>query len=126
MSENNFDKYSEYNRILRSWFVAFGIGGPVIFLVNDAVRHKLASSGEMKLVVILFIIGAAAQVIISFINKVINWYLYRGKDEGFKNTSRYKSSKIISNWFWLDIFADVVTFIVFGIAVWKVFTAFVE
>jgi hypothetical protein len=30
-----FQAYAEYNKTLRTWFVAFGIGGPALFLVND-------------------------------------------------------------------------------------------
>ena len=90
------------------------------------MRAQLITSGEMKLVVILFLIGAVVQVAISFLNKVINWYLHYGDDEKFATTKRYRWSETISNWFWIDVSADIATFCFFGIAVWKVFTAFVE
>lgn len=90
---DNFEKYSEYNKILRSWFVAFGIGGPALFLVNDAVRNKLSESADLKLVAILFLLGAAAQILVAFINKITNWYIYHGtQDETFTDTRRYKTS----------------------------------
>lgn len=126
MSDRNLEKYSEYNRILRSWFVAFGVGAPVLFLINNEVRDQIIVSGEMRTVVLLFLTGASVQVIITFINKVINWYLHHGNNNEFRKTKRYQWSETISNWFWLDISADIATFFVFGIAVWKVFTAFVE
>lgn len=125
MSEN-LDKYSEYNKILRSWFVAFGVGGPAIFLVNEEVRNKLIDTGNMQCVVILFLLGATVQIAIAFINKVINWYVHQGKEGEFAKTRRYRWSETITNWFWLDIAADVMTFSAFGLAVWKVFTSFVD
>jgi hypothetical protein len=30
----HFSNYAEYNKLLRSWFVAFGIGGIALFLVS--------------------------------------------------------------------------------------------
>ena len=31
---NFYATYLEYNRVLRTWFVGFGVGGPVLFLVQ--------------------------------------------------------------------------------------------
>lgn len=121
---DNLEKYTEYNKILRSWFVAFGVGGPAIFLVNDDVRTKLIEKGEIENVVFLFLLGATVQISIAFINKVINWYVHQGNDKDFQKTKRYKLSEIITHWFWLDVVADLLTFGAFGCAVWKVFTAF--
>jgi len=121
---DNLEKYTEYNKVLRSWFVAFGVGGPAIFLINDEVRNKLIETGEIKVVVFLFLFGATVQISIAFINKVINWYVHQGNDEEFVKTIRYRWSETITNWFWLDIVTDLLTFGAFGCAVWKVFTAF--
>ena len=30
-----FSAYTEYNKILRTWFVTFGVGGPLLLLANS-------------------------------------------------------------------------------------------
>jgi len=121
---DNLDKYTEYNKVLRAWFVAFGVGGPALFLVSDAVRNRLIDTGEMRTVVILFLLGATIQIVIAFINKIINWYLHYSSDKEFILTRRYRWSETVSGWFWLDIWADILTFSAFGCGIWRVFAAF--
>lgn len=121
---NNLEQYSEYNKILRSWFVAFGFGGPAVFLVNEEVRNQLVTTGNMRLVVILFLFGASAQIGIALINKILNWYAYGDKGTEYETTRRYKISNAVLDWFWLDILADLFTLVAFGWAIWIVFTAF--
>ena len=72
-----FQAYAEYNKILRTWFVAFGIGGPAFFLVNDKLAGALVKEGQLRLVVSLFLAGAAAQILGAFLNKLANWYVYQ-------------------------------------------------
>ena len=119
------DLYSEYNKVLRSWFVAFGVGGPAMILVNEDVRSQLVNSGQLKSVVVLFLIGVAAQVGIALLNKVLNWYGYCGEEsETFKETRRYRLANSVLEWFWLDIAADLAAVVVFGWAIIKVFFVF--
>ena len=118
--------YLEYNKILRTWFVAFGVGGPALFLVNEKVAQRLAERLQLELVATLFLLGVTAQVVGALVNKTANWYVYRsawGDEESKKLHLRF------ANWlieqFWLDIFLDVITAVSFGIAAWKLFTVFV-
>lgn len=73
---DSLKSYLEYNKILRAWFVAFGVGGPALFLVNDKVADKFAKLGSLKILAALFLIGATAQVLGAFLNKIANWYVY--------------------------------------------------
>lgn len=73
---DSFETYLEYNRALRTWFVAFGVGGPALFLVNDTLAQRLVADGQLRLVVLLFLIGAGAQVGGALLNKFANWYVY--------------------------------------------------
>lgn len=68
LSQAYFESYAEYNRILRSWFVAFGIGGLALFLLESPVREALLASGRTRTMVILFLIGVTAQIIVAFLN----------------------------------------------------------
>lgn len=122
---DSFSAYQEYNKILRTWFVAFGIGGPSIFLVNDKVAIRLATDGELKFVATLFLLGAASQIFGAFINKIANWYEYRSNWGDPETTQRrYKISHWLIEQFWIDIAIDLITFVCFGIAAWKLLTAF--
>lgn len=55
-----FESYNEYNKILRSWFVAFGIGGPVIFLTNDALYVDFLELDKRGCIFTLFLVGLSA------------------------------------------------------------------
>ena len=123
MSSTN-EQYNEYNRVLRAWFVAFGFGGPAIFLVNPEVRNQLVEQSEMQTVVVYFLSGAVAQIVVAFLNKVVNWYSIDDGDAEYMKTLRYRISSAVVEWFWIDLVADLFTFLVFGLGIWKVFMAF--
>lgn len=120
-----FQSYLEYNRVLRAWFVAFGIGGPALFLINDTIASRLAREGLLSRVATLFLVGAAAQVLAAFMNKVSNWGVYYGTvDYGFKRTMRYKCAFRLVTQFWIDVILDIVSVLAFGSAIWYMLTLF--
>ena len=41
-STSSYATYLEYNKVLRTWFVAFAIGGPALFLANETLGKRLA------------------------------------------------------------------------------------
>jgi hypothetical protein len=75
---DSFKTYLEYNKVLRTWFVASGVGGPALFLVNEKIAEKLVKANLLREVAALFLIGAAAQILGALANKVSNWYVYWG------------------------------------------------
>ena len=82
----NWTAYSEYNKVLRAWVVAFGIGVPATFLINsDLVKYISHETGNPRIFYI-FLLGACAQVVMAFINKTINWCTYY-KKKNFPNSS---------------------------------------
>jgi hypothetical protein len=123
--KNELSAYLEYNKILRSWFVAFGVGGPALFLINPAVGERLVKSGELSLVSALFLAGTACQVFGALINKITNWYVYRGADDvNYRKKRRYAFSHWLVHQFWLDVALDLATVVTFGIATWHLLTVF--
>lgn len=117
--------YAEYNRILRTWFVAFGIGGPALFLVNDKIAEKLVTLGHLRWVVALFLIGATAQVLGALLNKIANWYVYVCTiDPEMKGSRRQRFADWLMDQFWIDITIDVITIVSFGVAAWLLMTVF--
>lgn len=120
-----FGAYLEYNKILRTWFVAFGIGGPALFLVNEKIADRLAKLGELKYVATLFLIGATAQILGALLNKTANWYVYKSswRDEQSKHW-KYAVANWLVEQYWIDLVLDIATIICFGMAGWKLLTAF--
>jgi len=122
-----FQAYFEYNRTLRTWFVAFGIGGPALFLINDKIGTRLAEAHLLRLVVILFLGGAAAQVLGAFLNKVANWYVYQATiDDKVKGGKRHRVAEWFVDQFWPDILLDVTAIAAFGYAAWLLLTVFAK
>jgi hypothetical protein len=122
-----FSTYTEYNKVLRAWFVAFGVGGPALFLINDEIGTRLAKTGQLRSVAMLFIIGTGSQILGAFVNKVSNWYTYRGLklgDSDYRRKWRFKVSQWVVLQFWFDIGVDLVTIICFGFATWRLLTLF--
>jgi len=117
--------YLEYNKILRSWFVAFGVGGPALFLINAQIGKKLADNGELRYVSALFLVGAGFQVSGALINKVANWYVYRGaSDLAYQQKHRFKFCRWLVHQFWIDVGLDLATVAAYGFATWHLFTVF--
>ncbi len=121
----SFAAYADYNRILRTWFVAFGIGGPAYFLVNEKIAERLAKIGELRYVATLFIVGAAAQILGSLLNKAANWYVYRSTwNDAATENLRFRIAEWLSDQFLIDLGLDAVTVVSFGLAAWILLTAF--
>jgi hypothetical protein len=122
---NNFPTYLEYNRILRTWFVAFGIGGPALFLANASIAVRLSDTGNLQCVASLFLVGALAQVLGALTNKFANWIIYYGEaDQAFQASQRYRLALWVSQQFWIDIALDLLTVVTFAWAVWLMLTVF--
>jgi hypothetical protein len=106
---------------LRHWFLAYGVGGPLLLISNKDIYSDIAASGEAPGIVILFAIGVAAQIAITFINKWNNWILYWYFDE---TKARQGAGVRFCNWlsekFWIDVACDLVSLVMFGWATIKV------
>ena len=125
IAAGSFAAYSEYNKTLRTWLVAFGIGGPALFMTNDTVAKRLATVGTLKMVVALFLVGAGVQVLGALLNKACNWYVYQAySPDGVQGTWRHQCSEWLTSHFWIDVSLDLVSISVFGCALWLLFTVF--
>ena len=63
---------NDYNKALRAWFVAFGVGLPVVYISSEDARDYLVSLQEYKFVIICFVIAMCLQILIAFLNKYIS------------------------------------------------------
>lgn len=73
-----YTAYGYHSNLLRTWLVAYGIGGPVLFINSAELYKKLVGSGQASLIAKLFLVGVFLQVSLSAINKTIMWTLYYG------------------------------------------------
>jgi hypothetical protein len=114
--------FDRYEKMLRTWFVAYGIGGPFLFLTQASLREKLVAAPNSWLIGILFLIGVASQVFESILYKMTTWYQYRGEVKNdIKSRRMYKFSKWIEDNYWIDMVFDLSTLTLFFLATLKVF-----
>ena len=121
----SFVAYADYNKVLRTWFVAFGIAGPALFLTNKTVADRLAEVHSLRLVAMLFLVGVGLQVGGAFINKVANFYVHAKYNQlNVTVTPVHAIAEWVAGQFWIDIAFDVATIGGFGYAAWLMLTAF--
>jgi len=121
IADEYFECYAEFAKTLRTWFIAYGIGAPILFLSNDTLWEIVKSSDHIRLIGFLFLAGVLIQVLEALLYKNAMWYLYRGEENPkIKNKARYRAFYNISEYYWLEVLFDILTLICFVIATWKV------
>jgi len=135
-SDGHYKVYEEHMKTLRAWFVAYGVGGPVLFITQNDFATTLVSSGLSQLVGVLFLVGVLLQALVALFNKWVNWGLYYFDEDDVEPSSavdtiettdvetdtQAKSQKLqrfcesYSSKVWIDIVADLATLVLFSIA----------
>lgn len=135
-SDGHYKVYEEHMKTLRAWFVAYGVGGPVLFVTQKDFAATLADSGLSQMVGVLFLVGVLLQALVALFNKWVNWGLYYFDDDdadtsnvvdtvettGDTVDTETKPQKLqrfcesYSSKVWIDIVADLATLILFSIA----------
>ena len=121
-AESLFKAYEEYAKTLRTWLVAYGIGGPVLLLTNEAVRGRVVASGSARHIGALFLGAVGAQVGLAFLNKTVLWanYFAQLRPE-LADTKRYRFASWVAEQYWFDALVDVASLLMFGWATWDAF-----
>ena len=124
-SDGHFQNYADYSRTLRAWLVAYGIGGPVLFLTNDQLAKRVSESGHANQIISAFLIGVALQILLALINKWSAWNMYRGAgDLKYQKGWRYCFWYKINSWSWIDFWFDLASVLAFVVATWRVLNVF--
>ena len=122
----NLALYSEYNKTLRSWFVAFGIAVPAVFVTSKDAKDFLLMSSDINCIIIIFLVGVASQIVISFLNKFISWSAYHRDDcilmNGHNCHPVFEKIASFENKIWIDFIFDIVTLSFFAWAIYKLLT----
>jgi hypothetical protein len=125
LSAAHYANYQEYNKTLRTWFVTFGLGVPALLLVNDKLWPALYAYTHHTRIILLYIIGCAAQVGVAMLNKVIAWHNYDDHQTTATRDARFhKLCRKLENVFLIDMAADAITAIAFAYATLLVFAVF--
>lgn len=69
--------YRQHATTLRNWFVAYGVGGPVVLLTNSTLLAALKASSDLATVGWSFLLGVGLQVLLALIDKYADWICYR-------------------------------------------------
>ena len=135
-SDGHYKVYEEHMKTLRAWFVAYGVGGPVLFVTQNDFATTLVNSGLSQLVGVLFLVGVLLQALVALFNKWVNWGLYYFDEDdtdagsavdtvettGDEVDTAAKPQKLqhfcesYSSKVWIDIVADLATLLLFAIA----------
>ena len=124
-ASDSFGAYLEYNKVLRTWFVAFGIGGPVLILGE---RESGEESGRRRNSPLLGVNVPArcwCQVVSALINKIANWYVHAAySGTVIRGSRKHRSAEWLMKQFWIDVVLDVTSIALFGYAAWLLLTVF--
>ena len=126
--QDHLSLYSEYNKTLRAWFVGFGFGVPAAVLLKEHAQHLLLKHDLCERIIWVFIIGASAQILIAFLNKVISWSAYcvlELKEQKKAPCCLWRGFAKLEYFFILDVICDVVTMGCFGYSVFHLIKIFI-
>ena len=120
-ASESYHAYAENSKTRKTWLVAYGIGGPILFVSREQIWTKLAASPQKTTIVWLFLAGVAAQIAISLENKWVNWAAYAmSLNPPPKLTSRDKVVIWLANQFWVDMICDPISVIAFVVATFRI------
>ena len=118
-TEGYFEQYWRHASALRNWFIAYGIGGAILFVSKADVFTEFPARTK-QIIIIAFLSGVGVQSLLAFWNKVVHWYIYYGEDkQSYQSTNAYKFWNRVSECFQIDILIDIITFCSFAFATCK-------
>lgn len=123
--EGYYANYAEYSKTLRAWLVAYGIGGPVLFLTNDKAANKLATASNAGFVIKLFLVGVVLQIAGTAVNKWAAWHVWSSLDEPLNDKGWWLRQWCrINEQTWIDMAVDGLSIGAFAWATWILLDVF--
>jgi hypothetical protein len=121
-----YQAYVDYSRTLRTWLVAYGVGGPALMLTNTRVGEALSQSGHARLVAALFLVGVVVQITLAAVNKTAMWICYFSDGDEETNEEWWcRAAAWLSTQYWIDLVCDLVSLTAFAVATWVAFNVLV-
>ncbi len=117
-----YEAYAGFARTVRGWFMAFGIGGPALFITHPETWKRVHDAGWAAFVGRSFLAGVVIQVLVAITFKTAMWYSYLGEAGQMpKECRRYRVSEWISKAYFIEFLSDALTLALFGGAAYVVF-----
>jgi hypothetical protein len=105
-----FQPYSEFAKILRTWYIAYGAGALALLLTNDSIREALKEAGHLYDVALALLLGVAVQVVYALLYKHAMWHLFCAElDESHRDSLWFKASDLLSESHAFELTGDLVT-----------------
>jgi hypothetical protein len=109
-----YEPYIQYARTLRAWFVAYGIGVPVLLVSQEYIARAIIKAGNGKVIAWLFLGGVAVQVLAAFLYKYAMNYLYCDEiSDELEGSWRLRIAEWLSDAVWLEMLFDVLSIALF-------------
>jgi hypothetical protein len=120
-----YQPYAEFAKTLRTWFVAYGIGAPVLMLTNKDLWAALQRSGSARSIAEFFLAGAFLQIFQALLYKHAMWTLYSAEiTPTEKNDRTYKMADWLSSATWIEVVFDSASLVLFGVGTYLMAAAF--
>ena len=116
-----YEAYADYAKTLRTWLVAYGIGGPVFYATQKDIPEEIVRSGCARVIAILFLVGVFIQIGGALVYKAATWNLHMQQDIAGNTPRDGCWAKRIEHTYLLDIAIDGSTIILFLISTGWVF-----
>ena len=121
-AKDSYTNYAEYNKALRTWFISFGLGALVLFMLHPEFVKLLKATGNFRQVVFLFLFGCLLQVLVALMNKYSSWHMFFAYRYGRVPHTFWEW---LDNAFWIDKAFDITTTILFSWSIWIMMQTFV-
>lgn len=109
--EDLFNQYWRYSQFLKNWFIGYGIGA-IVLIINSWEFFDRMSDTIKYLSFMCIFLAISFQVVVTFLNKYSQYYLYLGKLNYIKEESNYfQKSFGLSKCGWMDWLADSLTIV---------------
>jgi hypothetical protein len=108
-SAQYYEEYTEYAKTLRTWLVAYGIGGPVLYLTQQNVPAKISATGRGDDIALLFLAGVLLQVGVALLYKAAAWRLHYNVELMGKPVCDKDWARRVERYYEIDIIADGLT-----------------
>ena len=118
-----FEPYSLLAKTVRTWFIAYGIGVPVLLSGNTELWKALARQHTVASVIVPFLCGVGVQVVTAIIFKAAMWYSYLSEvGEIEEDSLQFRAATWITHQYWLEALVEVGTFALFAWTTIRVLT----
>jgi len=115
-----YDSYREFSWKFRLWLIAYGVSIPVIIISNKPLLDLIKCDKYGQLWIILTLFGVFVQVFLTWVFKLCMWYCDRHAKGAINSESKkYKISVWVSEQYFIEITADVLTLSLFTVSTYQ-------